>query len=76
MQLMLDTVGGADPRYVWWNATVGRTNGVTYVDLEQICALPAFTYPAMTQQNIAALGLKEIFRLWMFEYLQSLYRVE
>lgn len=75
MSLMLEAVGASDPRYVWWYNVVGNAYGNTYVDLEQICAMPEFTYPEETQENITALGFKEFFRVWMFHYLQTLYRV-
>lgn len=74
MQLLLDAVGASDERYVFWSGAVGNTLGKTLVNMTNICIQPAFTYPDMNQVNIDALGLKEMFRLWMFEYLQSLYR--
>ncbi|RTL34632.1 MAG: hypothetical protein EKK48_31055 [Candidatus Melainabacteria bacterium] len=76
MQLLLDAVGPDDPRYIFWNGALGNSLGAFLCDMEQVCEASPFAYPDMTQENISALGLKEIFRLWMFEYFQSLYRIE
>lgn len=74
MALLLDAVGPNDERYIFWNRVVGNTLGRNLVNMTMICEAPAYTYPAMNDTNIAALGLKEIFRVWMFEYLQFIYR--
>lgn len=74
MQTMLDAVGPADPRYLWWASVVGSSLPPVLVNMTTICEQAAFTYPAMTQENIDALGLVEMCRLWMFEYFQSIYR--
>ncbi len=74
MQEMLDAVGADDPRYLWWASVVGSALPPVLVNMTTICEQPAFTYPEMTQENIDALGLPEMCRLWMFEYFQSKYR--
>ena len=74
MQLMLDTVGPDDPRYLWWSSVVGSALPPVLVNMELMCIQPAFTYPEMNQENIDALGLVEMCRLWMFEYFQFIYR--
>jgi hypothetical protein len=70
---MGQAVGLSDERYIWWASVVGRQLGITFVDLNVLCSQPPLTYPAMTQENIDALGFKEIFRLWMLEYLYSIH---
>lgn len=75
MDLLLTAVGAEDPRYQFWFGAVGNTLGSVLCDMNDVCESDPFAYPDMTDDNISALGFKEIFRLWMFEYFQSLYRV-
>ncbi|RTL34987.1 MAG: hypothetical protein EKK48_30190 [Candidatus Melainabacteria bacterium] len=74
MPLLLEAVGADDERYIFWYGALGNSLGASLVDMIALCEGAALTYPEMTAENISALGLKEIFRLWMFEYFQSLYR--
>jgi hypothetical protein len=70
--LLLEAVGPDDPRYLWWASVVGRSLGAQLTNMNSLCSLPPLQYPEMTQENIDALGLPEIFRLWMIEYLYSI----
>lgn len=74
VQLLLDAVGPEDPRYLWWASIVGSALPPVLVNMTNMCIQPAFVYPEETQENIDALGLVEFFRVWMFEYFQSIYR--
>lgn len=72
MRLMAEAVGTDDERYVWWYGVLGNTSATQLTDLEVLAANTSITYPDMTSENINALGLKEIFRLWMFHYLWTI----
>lgn len=62
-------VGADDARYIWWSAAVGGSIGLYLYDMTELGALAEPAYPAMTSENIAAIGLSEVFRLWMVHYL-------
>lgn len=68
---MRDTVGGDDAAYLWWRSAVGGSLGQYLIDMVAFCASDPPAYPDMTAENIQVVGVSEIFRLWMLEYLYS-----
>jgi hypothetical protein len=69
MTEMANAVGTSDPRYAWWFGVLGYTSTTQLTDLVALGNLSEPAYPAMDSTNIDALGLKEIFRVWMLHYL-------
>lgn len=72
MALMAEAVGTSDDRYVWWYSVLGQTSNTQLTDLVALGNLSEPAYPDMNQTNIDALGLKEIFRVWMLHYLWTI----
>lgn len=65
-------VGTSDERYIWWSGVLGGTSSNQLTDLEALGDLAEPAYPEMTTENISALGLREIFRIWMLHYLWTI----
>lgn len=75
MALMLAETAPDDPRYVWWSGVLGTTLGLNLINMVTFCSQPPPAYPPLNQESFDALGLEQVFRMWLGEVLYTKYTI-